>query len=154
MEKALTTAVAVVQNRIGRVAHTNTHTHTVVYFIMMDGYDCTQCACVCVCIRVSVEVSLRCTCSHLAGLGSCRRVGPPSLIVSCTGISTFACANLSNNMCPPAAANYGSQLASWTLATLHFDPLGDLCSWNRPSWLASASVFAVILRRKSFRRVK
>lgn len=120
-EKALTTAVAVVQNRIGRVAHT--HTHTVVYFIMMDGYDCTQCACmsvcvrVCVCIQVSVEVSLRCTCSHLAGLGSCRRVGPPSLIVSCTRLSTFACANLSNNICPPSAANYGSQLASWTLAT-------------------------------------
>lgn len=101
MEKALTTAVAVVQNRIGRVAHTHTNTHTKVYFIMMDGYDCTQCACVCVCIRVSVEVSLRCTCSHLAGLGSCRRVGPPSLIVSCTRISTFACANLSNNMWQP-----------------------------------------------------
>lgn len=105
--------------------------------------------CVCVCIQVSVEVSLRCTCSHLAGLGSCRRVGPPSLIVSCTRLSTFACANLSNNICPPSAANYGSQLAAWTLATLHFDPLGDLCSCNRPSWLATASVFAVILRRKS-----
>lgn len=48
VEKALTTAVAVVQNRIGRVAHTQTHTHTLVYFIMMDGYDCTRCACVCV----------------------------------------------------------------------------------------------------------
>lgn len=139
-------------------SHTHTDTHTVVYFIMMDGYDCTQCACVSVCVRVciqvSVEVSLRCTCSHLAGLGSCRRVGPPSLIVSCTRLSTFACANLSNNICPPSAANYGSQLAAWTLATLHFDPLGDLCSCNRPSWLASASVFAVILRRKSLMKEK
>lgn len=31
VEKALTTAVAVVQNRIGRVAHTQTHTHSGIF---------------------------------------------------------------------------------------------------------------------------
>lgn len=132
---------------------THTNTHTVVYFIMMDGYDCTQCACVCV--YTSFSRSL--VALHLLAFSW------PGKLPPCWAsfIDSFVHSHLNFRMRKlvqqHVAANYGSQLASRTLATLHFDPLGDLCSrccccWNRPSWLASASVFAVILRRKSLRR--
>lgn len=122
---------------------------------MMDGYDCTRCACVCV--YTSFSWSL--VALHLLAFSW------PGKLPPCWAsfIDSFVHSHLNFRMRKlvqqHVAANYGSQLASRTLATLHFDPLGDLCScccccccWNRPSWLASASVFAVILRRKSLRR--
>lgn len=98
------------------------------------------CVCVCVFIRVSAEVSLRCTCSHFVGLGSCRlRLVPPSLIVSCTRISAFACANLSNNMCPrsptmvPSLRDLSALLEPAQLAGLQLLFLQWFCveSWSR-----------------------